>query len=273
MALFTTPPFYQSQNTPPPATSIFQQTQNINLPTENNRNLYNPMKRRKGSDDSEPSAKRKHYEDRMSQRFDSLDLSNENPQPSIDIDIDGEFGIYEIDPEILDDSPQSLNDDFEQPIVEEPDDDEDKKIVISDELQTFMKKANNNDLLSKFQKKSGHELVVWQPPPIISIPSSSDSSSTAMNDRITEIINDEDIDIEDIADGLGQSHVTFPEENYSNRSSTSPPQRFNNSDQPEMFSSMSSSSSTSSIDGNHTIRMPTPTFSQTGQDYEPMEMD
>ena len=75
-----------------------------------------------------------------------------------------------------------------------------------------------------------------------------------MNDRITEVPDDEDGVIDDMIDGFHQSHVTFPEETSSTRSSASSP-----------------SSSTSSSDGNYPTRMPTPP--QNVQEYEPMEMD
>lgn len=82
----------------------------------------------------------------MAHRLDSLDLSNENPSPAVDLNGD-EFGIYEMDAETLDDVPQSLGDDFDEPIIEEPEDDD--KIILSNELKNFMKKVNDDNLLSK----------------------------------------------------------------------------------------------------------------------------
>uniref|UniRef100_A0AC34F2Q6 Uncharacterized protein n=1 Tax=Panagrolaimus sp. ES5 TaxID=591445 RepID=A0AC34F2Q6_9BILA len=309
MALFASPNFYQSstQNIsaaiPPAAGAASTTTSNYFphtfIPSNNNTTHFElpsslhssssphdsvAMKRRREADDSEPLPKRRHYEERMSQRFDSLDLSNENPLPPIDI-MEDELEINEIDPEILSDSPQSIVEDLEEPIIEEPEDED--RIVLSDELHRYMKNANEQNILSKFIKKpSGNEIVLWRPlisPSITSLSSSSTDNasggSSSMNDRIIEVIDEEEEggnDIQDISDGKGQNNVTFPDESSSSaRSSCSPPKIITDND-PVIFESMSSSSSSCcSSDGNRPSRMPSTNllFPQNQPDYEPMEMD
>uniref|UniRef100_A0A914YY33 Uncharacterized protein n=1 Tax=Panagrolaimus superbus TaxID=310955 RepID=A0A914YY33_9BILA len=275
MALFASPNFYQSSQNisavpvavPAAATTsnYFPQTF---IPSNNTTNfdlhLHSPssMKRRRERDDSEPLPKRRHYEERMAQRFDSLDLSNENPLPPIDV-MDDELEINEIDPEILSDSPQSIAEDLGEPIIEEAEDED--RIVLSDELHRYMKSANEHNILSKFYKKpSGNEIVLWRPLSSTTLLSSSseNASNSSMNDRITEIFDEEEDgnEIRDISDGMGQNHVTFPDEN----------------NDPVILSSMSSSSSSCcSSDGNLPSRMPTAHLfvPNTQHDYEPMEMD
>jgi hypothetical protein len=275
MALFAPPNFYQSQNISAAATSnYFPQTfNNIIPPSPSNSNTtqYNPhhhhptdsvaMKRRRENDESEPLPKRPHYEERIAHRFNSMDLSNENPVSPIDI-MDDELEINEVDPEILDADPQPFTDDFEEePIIEEPEDED--RIVLSAELHRYMKNANEHNILSKFHKKPlGNELILWRP---ISNPLSSSASS--MNDRITEINDDEVVD-----DGISDAIAEFPDESSSSsRSSCSPPKIAEND--PTAISS--SSSSCCSSDGNRPSRMPPTNFStlQNQPDYEPMEMD
>jgi hypothetical protein len=257
MALFAPPNFYQSQNISAAATSnYFPQTfNNIIPPSPSNSDTtqYNPhhhhptdsiaMKRRRENDESEPLPKRPHYEERMAQRFNSIDLSNENPVSPIDI-MDDELEINEVDPEILDGDPQPFSDDFEEePIIEEPEDED--RIVLSAELHRYMKNANEHNILSKF--------------------------ASSMNDRITEINDDEVVD-DGISDAMRENLVTFPEESSSSaRSSCSPPKISDND--PAAISS--SSSSCCSSDGNRPSRMPSTNFSilQNEPDYEPMEMD
>jgi hypothetical protein len=88
-----------------------------------------------------------------------------------------------------------------------------------------------------------------------------------MNDRITEINDDEVVD-----DGISDAIAEFPDESSSSaRSSCSPPKIAEND--PTAISS--SSSSCCSSDGNRPSRMPPTNFSilQNQPDYEPMEMD
>uniref|UniRef100_A0AC35GN29 Uncharacterized protein n=1 Tax=Panagrolaimus sp. PS1159 TaxID=55785 RepID=A0AC35GN29_9BILA len=259
MALFAPPNFYQSQNISAAATSnYFPQTFNNIIPSSPS-NIA--MKRRRENDESEPLPKRPHYEERIAHRFNSMDLSNENPVSPIDI-MDDELEINEVDPEILDGDPQPFTDDFEEePIIEEPEDED--RIVLSAELHRYMKNANEHNILSKFHKKPlGNELILWRP---ISNPLSSSASS--MNDRITEINDDEVVD-----DGISDAIAEFPDESSSSaRSSCSPPKIAEND--PTAISS--SSSSCCSSDGNRPSRMPPTNFSilQNQPDYEPMEMD
>jgi hypothetical protein len=151
MALFASN-FYQPQNISAPTSNLFQQpTFNNILPNNNphsNPHRFPAMKRRRGVDDNEPQAKRTHYEERMAHRLNSLDLSNENPLPPVDI-MDDELAINEIDPEILDDhnAPSSSSVELEQPIIEEPE--EEDRIILSNELHRYMKNINDHNLLSK----------------------------------------------------------------------------------------------------------------------------
>ena len=78
----------------------------------------------------------------MARRLDSLDLSNENcPSPSIDLDED--LNIQEIDPEILDESPEIFSEAYDEPIIEEPE--EENPLILSDELHRFMKYPGGDD--------------------------------------------------------------------------------------------------------------------------------
>uniref|UniRef100_A0AC34RTB2 Uncharacterized protein n=1 Tax=Panagrolaimus sp. JU765 TaxID=591449 RepID=A0AC34RTB2_9BILA len=223
MALFASP-FGQPQS----FGKIFSlaETQDIEF-CEIDQNPSPTMKRKRVNDnvDDQPGPKRRHYEDRMARRLDSLDLSAEGQKKSSSED--DELCIQEIDPETLTDSPVmfDIDEDSQQPIIEEPEDDS-EGLVLSDELRHFMQFAKNKPLLPKMNPvTTGRELVIWRPPSLIS---SSEEDSDSLNSRIQEIPEDVDIEDEPLTpmEDSPDAEVTFPDGGSSassSRSSSSPP--------------------------------------------------
>uniref|UniRef100_A0AC34RS52 Uncharacterized protein n=1 Tax=Panagrolaimus sp. JU765 TaxID=591449 RepID=A0AC34RS52_9BILA len=203
MALFASP-FGQPQS----FGKIFSlaETQDIEF-CEIDQNPSPTMKRKRVNDnvDDQPGPKRRHYEDRMARRLDSLDLSAEGQKKSSSED--DELCIQEIDPETLTDSPVmfDIDEDSQQPIIEEPEDDS-EGLVLSDELRHFMQFAKNKPLLPKI----------------------SEEDSDSLNSRIQEIPEDVDIEDEPLTpmEDSPDAEVTFPDGGSSassSRSSSSPP--------------------------------------------------
>ncbi|KAE9552691.1 hypothetical protein FO519_004097 [Halicephalobus sp. NKZ332] len=260
------------------------------------------MKRKRVLDEpDQPGAKKRHYEDRMANRLNSLDLCSESQLQEQQHSSDDELYIREIDPEDLDGSPLNFDtdEDSQQPIIEEPDEDEDpESFVLSDELRRIMDAAKKERILPNLIPKStGRELVIWRPPtsPVNNFPESSEENS--INNRIHEV--PEDIEFADLSneptsipmDDFDQiflenpnqilpedsGQITFPEDSASSRSSTSPPLNPLNSSTDGRTGYQSSSSSSSS-EGNLAFRLrqtsgsvPAPRTSQDGG--EPMDLD
>jgi len=258
----------------------------INQPAFNYSNSH-AMKRKRVSDEpDQPGAKKRHYEERMVNRLNSLDLSSEAQAQREGESSEDELCIREIDPEYLTESPINFDSDEDspQPIVEEPEDDDSGSFVLSDELRQIMNAAKEKKLLHDLIPNStGRELVVWRPPRLGHSSSDDSINASTMNSRIQEVV-EEDVEFTDLSNGVesptmeGSGEVTFPEESSSSRSSASPPLNILNSSS-DGRTGYQSSSSTNSSEENLSFRLrqtsgsnPTP---ESGQPVgeEPMDLD
>jgi len=257
----------------------------LNQSTFNYLNSHTMKRKRVPDEPDQPGAKKRHYEERMVNRLNSLDLGSEARAQGGESSED-ELCIREIDPEYLTESPVNFDSDEDstQPIVEEPEDDESENFVLSDELRQIMNAAKEKKLLHDLlPNATGRELVVWRPPRL-GYSSSDDSIDTStINSRIKEVI-EEDVEFTDLSNGIesstmeGSGEITFPEESSSSRSSASPPLNILNSSS-DGRTGCQSSSSTSSSEENLLFRLrqtsgsnPVPEACQsTGE--EPMDLD
>lgn len=91
----------------------------------------------------------------MAHRLNSLDLSGQQFQQQHNYSDEDDLDIEEIDPEILTETPQQLDDDSnQQPLIEEPDEDSEEDdshdgFTLHKDFKNYWKNSKNDHILNK----------------------------------------------------------------------------------------------------------------------------